>query len=56
MSEANIEAVRQAFKALQRREVTGLMDHLGPVRFGGEKVVSVDIKLDEERALASVAS
>jgi hypothetical protein len=55
VSEANIEAVRQAFKALERREVTGLMDHVGLVRFGGEKV-SVDIKLDEERALASVAS
>ena len=130
MSEANIEAVRQALAAVERRDLTGLLEHADPdielrpllsvwprtyrghagieqwsrdvgdiwrefsvdaedfrdlgagtlivrlhwrgrakessievegpaaavVRFGGDKAVSVDIHLDEERALASAAS
>jgi ketosteroid isomerase-like protein len=130
VSEANVEAVRQALAAVERRDLTGLLEHADPeielhpllsvwsrtyrghagieqwyrdlgglwrefsldlesfqdlgegtlivrlhwrglptdgstvlegpaaavFRFGGDKIVSVDVHLDEERALASVAS
>ncbi len=130
MSEANVQAVRQALAAVERRDLIGLLEHADPeielhplmsvwsrtyrghagieqwyrdvgdlwqefsldpesfrdlgegtlivrlhwrglandrsteiegpaaavFRFGGDKMVSIDVHLDEERALASVAS